>query len=142
MHYLIKDYKDGMDRKVHPIELISLFHQRFEEIHPFQDVNGRTGREIVNYILKQHGYPQIFIPVEARQQYMDALLDGNNSKFTTLIDFIISRLNETMWLYLSHKMFDKIIRHEGFKKVIVDNIDESYYQDVLKRLEDIKKAVE
>lgn len=32
MHYLIEDYKAGMNRKVYPIELISLFHQRFEEI--------------------------------------------------------------------------------------------------------------
>ena len=30
--------------KIHPVELAAEFHARFEEIHPFLDGNGRTGR--------------------------------------------------------------------------------------------------
>ena len=43
-----------------PKALASL-HCRFEQIHPFLDGNGRTGRLVLNLILVRLGYPPIVI---------------------------------------------------------------------------------
>ncbi len=40
---------------------ICVSHAFFEEIHPFTDGNGRTGRIILNYILISNGYPLVII---------------------------------------------------------------------------------
>jgi len=40
---------------------ICVSHAFFEEIHPFIDRNGRTGRILLNYILRSKGYPLVII---------------------------------------------------------------------------------
>ena len=52
---------------MHPIELATQFHQKFEEIHPFIDGNGRVGRELLRLILKINGYPTIFIDKKSQK---------------------------------------------------------------------------
>ena len=49
------------------------FHAKFENIHPFADGNGRTGRLAMNYLLVLHGHPPIIIHEEDRQDYYGAL---------------------------------------------------------------------
>ncbi|MCX6801140.1 MAG: Fic family protein [Candidatus Diapherotrites archaeon] len=54
----------------HPVELAAEFHARFEEIHPFLDGNGRTGREFLNVMLQNAGYSRAIINLENRQNYV------------------------------------------------------------------------
>lgn len=49
------------------------FHAKFENIHPFADGNGRTGRLAMNYLLVLYGHPPIIIHEEDRQDYYGAL---------------------------------------------------------------------
>ncbi len=49
------------------------FHAKFENMHPFADGNGRTGRLIMNYILLLNGHPPIIIHEEDRKRYYEAL---------------------------------------------------------------------
>lgn len=49
------------------------FHAKFENIHPFADGNGRTGRLALNYLLVQNGHPPVIIHEEDRKAYYDAL---------------------------------------------------------------------
>jgi len=49
------------------------FHAKFENIHPFADGNGRTGRLVMNYLLLLHGHPPIIIHEEDRKGYYAAL---------------------------------------------------------------------
>ena len=49
------------------------FHVKFENIHPFADGNGRTGRLAMNYLLVLHGHPPIVIHEEDRKLYYAAL---------------------------------------------------------------------
>ena len=49
------------------------FHAKFENIHPFADGNGRTGRLAMNYLLVLHGHPPIVIHEEDRKDYYEAL---------------------------------------------------------------------
>lgn len=49
------------------------FHAKFENIHPFADGNGRTGRLAMNYLLVLCGHPPIIIHEEDREPYYAAL---------------------------------------------------------------------
>lgn len=49
------------------------FHAKFENIHPFADGNGRTGRLAMNYLLVRNGHPPVIIHEEDRKAYYDAL---------------------------------------------------------------------
>lgn len=49
------------------------FHAKFENIHPFADGNGRTGRLAMNYFLVMHDHPPIIIHEEDRKGYYAAL---------------------------------------------------------------------
>ena len=49
------------------------YHVKFENIHPFADGNGRTGRITMNYFLVINGHPPITIHQEDRKEYYAAL---------------------------------------------------------------------
>jgi len=50
-----------------------LGHFVFVFIHPYMDGNGRMGRFLMNAMLASGGYPWTIIPVERRDEYMQAL---------------------------------------------------------------------
>ena len=49
------------------------FHAKFENLHPFADGNGRTGRLAMNYLLLLNDHPPIIIHQEDRKGYYAAL---------------------------------------------------------------------
>ena len=62
---------DGSD--AHPILRAAGFHAMFENIHPFADGNGRTGRQILNMMLMQAGYEPIAIKHDTGRTYVGRL---------------------------------------------------------------------
>lgn len=54
-------------------ERIAGLHCRFEQIHPFLDGNGRTGRLVINLVLVRLGYPPLIIYEKQRAGYLRAL---------------------------------------------------------------------
>lgn len=61
------------EKKYPPLLLAALIHNHFENIHPFQDGNGRVGRLILNYVLLKHNYPPLNIKLRDRMQYYNVL---------------------------------------------------------------------
>jgi Fic family protein len=55
------------------IERLAELHARLEQIHPFLDGNGRTGRLILNLILVRLGYPPAIIYKGDRARYLAGL---------------------------------------------------------------------
>jgi Fic family protein len=54
-------------------EVLARIHVDFEQLHPFIDGNGRTGRLLLNLILTRLGWPPIVIFKEQRGRYLNAL---------------------------------------------------------------------
>lgn len=57
----------------HLAEHLAETHAAFEQIHPFRDGNGRTGRLIMNLLLVRRGYPPAIIYNRDRRRYINAL---------------------------------------------------------------------
>lgn len=72
---LLKYYKENK-KIMYPLELAYDFHLRYENIHPFLDANGRTGRLIMNKILMDHGYFPIIIYTKNSKAYYNAIAKG------------------------------------------------------------------
>jgi Fic family protein len=62
--------------KEHPLKIALYFHIKYEEIHPFMDGNGRTGRLIMNKILMRNGYFPMIIYSDNSTAYYDAIAKG------------------------------------------------------------------
>ncbi|MBU2100102.1 Fic family protein, partial [Candidatus Micrarchaeota archaeon] len=67
-------------KKYNPIVIAAYFHSEFENIHPFVDGNGRTGRLLMNFMLKNAGFPPITIFFKYRQEYYNSLEKARKEK--------------------------------------------------------------
>ena len=56
-----------------PSVRVVLGHFMFVYIHPYVDGNGRMGRFLMNVMLASGGYPWTIVPLERRDEYMNAL---------------------------------------------------------------------
>lgn len=54
-------------------ESLAQLHARFEQVHPFLDGNGRTGRLVLNLLLVRLGFPPAIIYKGERTRYLAAL---------------------------------------------------------------------
>ncbi len=64
---------DLLQEETDPAVRVVLGHFIFVYIHPYMDGNGRMGRFLMNAMLAGGGYPWTVIPVERRDDYMQAL---------------------------------------------------------------------
>lgn len=70
-----------------------IFHAMFENIHPFADGNGRTGRTVMNLMLTQAGYPPVALKNANRRAYLSTLMAAQiEGDFNPLITFAITEL--------------------------------------------------
>jgi len=86
---LVKWYEENKER-YHPIILAAVVHNQFENIHPFQDGNGRIGRLILNNILLKHNLPPVNIELKRRSEYYIAIGEyENNGNLRPTIELIL-----------------------------------------------------
>lgn len=142
MRYLLAEYRSKKEKKVHPLELTSYFHQKFEEIHPFQDGNGRVGREILNYILVKEGFPPIYLTEEKESEYLSALQEGNINNYYPLVLFVTSRLTATLrYLLTRTNLFTLVSSSEAREMATTLGTDDLFANDLakLKKLKESKR---
>lgn len=76
-----RDWVEGLDIIAdadRPLEALAIAHNRFEQIHPFLDGNGRAGRLLVNLILVRLGYAPAIIYKRDRVKYLQGLRAADN----------------------------------------------------------------
>jgi Fic family protein len=77
------------------------FHARLENIHPFADGNGRTGRLLLNYFLMMHNHPPVIIYNEDKSQYYSALEQYDTDEVVEpLVCFLQIQVIKTWQRYL------------------------------------------
>ena len=74
------------------------FHCKFENIHPFADGNGRTGRLALNYFLVTHNHPPIIIHEEDRHEYFSALEEWDNFQEISAMKKFLQEQTVKTWI--------------------------------------------
>ena len=91
----------------HALTAAAYFHAKFENIHPFADGNGRTGRLLMNYFLLIHNHPPIVIHEENRNEYYAALEQYDKGlNISALVTFFKKEL-ELTWAKSITKKVEK-----------------------------------
>ncbi|MBW6442323.1 Fic family protein [Patescibacteria group bacterium] len=92
----IEWYKENKNRFA-PLVLSAIVHNQFEDIHPFQDGNGRVGRLLLNFILLKRKYPPINILLEDRQEYYRTLQEySKKDNLKPTLDFLLKQYKKTI----------------------------------------------
>jgi len=89
----------GLDAPHLPAELAWL-HARFEQVHPFLDGNGRTGRLLLNLLLVRLGYPPALIRKADRERYLAALRRADGGDCGPLSEFLARAILENLHRFL------------------------------------------
>ena len=66
-------FANSRPKDVHLIRHLAAVHHRLEQVHPFLDGNGRTGRLALNLMLVRNGYPPAIVYKTDRPKYLRGL---------------------------------------------------------------------
>ncbi len=93
----IKDLIQWYHKKneMQPLQKASIFHGRFERIHPFEDGNGRVGRLLINIMLINNGYPPLIIRKTHRISYFGCLEAFDKGHEDKLNRFLVEKYKKT-----------------------------------------------
>jgi Fic/DOC family len=75
-------------------------HAGFEQIHPFIDGNGRTGRLVTNLLLVRLGYPPAIIRKGDRQRYLNALQRADTGDVGPLSELLTRGVLDTLYRFV------------------------------------------
>ena len=83
-------------REEQALTAAAYFHAKLENIHPFADGNGRTGRLTMNYLLLIHNHPPVIIHEEDRKEYYAALEAWDEGQeLDPLVRFLMEETGKT-----------------------------------------------
>lgn len=99
MDSLLNWYKGASH--LQPIQRAAVLHTRFEEIHPFIDSNGSTGRLLMNLALMREGYAPAIIRNEDRLAYFEALDAGcTTANYDGITELVATAVHRSLDMYL------------------------------------------
>jgi fido (protein-threonine AMPylation protein) len=79
---------------------LAVTHCHFEQIHPFLDGNGRTGRLVLNLMLIRLGYPPAIIYKNQRRKYIRALVRADAGELGTLGEFLARAILDNLYKFI------------------------------------------
>lgn len=145
LNNLINWYKEKK-LKMFPVELACHFHQKFVEIHPFIDGNGRVSRELLNFIFIKNNYPRLVIPFERRGVYLRCIDIGNSGELTPFIIFISGLLIEDSFKPVEtfFRQLKEKIKEEKYSTDISSELDSTMndYKEILEIIRGMEGRIE
>jgi hypothetical protein len=81
-------------------EDMARLHCRFEQVHPFLDGNGRTGRLLLNLLLVRLGYPPAAIYKKQRDRYLQALRRADQDDFGALGELLARAVLDNLYRFV------------------------------------------
>lgn len=84
----------------HPMERVAAIHVGFEQVHPFLDGNGRTGRLLLNLILSRLGYAPAIIQKRERPRYLKALRNADSGNIGPLAELIARTVLDNVYRFI------------------------------------------
>lgn len=92
---------------------IAEFHMLYEQIHPFADGNGRTGRLLMSFQCIQNNLVPPLIEYNAREEYLQHLAKAQQHKdITSFVDFLAKCQERSVQsLDITHNIAKKQIHH-------------------------------
>ncbi len=81
-------------------EALAVLHARFEQVHPFLDGNGRTGRLVLNLLLVRLGYPPAIIYKGDRSRYLAALRRADQGDPGPLGEFLARAVLDNLYKFV------------------------------------------
>lgn len=83
------------------IETAAIIHQKFVDIHPFIDGNGRTARLLLNLYLMRNGYPPIILQQSERKKYIRSIMEGQlGNNYVPFANFVAKAVERSLDIYL------------------------------------------
>ena len=140
MAELLEDIADNSITASNVIKAAAYLHCKMENIHPFSDGNGRTGRLLINHLLMNHNNPPMIIFNEDKKEYFAALRSWDERQsISEMIAFIKSEVVKT-W----HK---QVLKTWEISKAAADTPAKyffriNYNQSLNKHLDEDKAALE
>jgi Fic family protein len=81
-------------KKLHPIELGAILHNKLVRLHPFSDGNGRTSRVVMNWILMKNKFPMFYGELRDKINYYEAIEKGEKGNDEVIVHYIAVVLME------------------------------------------------
>lgn len=81
-------------KKLHPVELGAILHNKLVRIHPFVDGNGRTSRVVMDWILMKNKFPLFYIELRDKIKYYEAVEEGDKGNDEAIVHYIAKVLME------------------------------------------------